>query len=69
MNPNYPLFLSMFIYNSVPWALPPSPIFSRMSNVLPWIGLGVTIVLYLAVVFFPADVEAKAKAWTRKAGR
>ena len=39
-----------------------------MSNVLPWIGLGVTIVLYLAVVFFPADVEAKAKAWIRKAG-
>lgn len=37
-----------------------------MSNLLPWIGLGVTIVLYLAVVFFPADVEAKAKAWIRK---
>jgi len=37
-----------------------------MSNVLPWIGLGVTIFLYLAVVFFPADVEARAKAWIRK---
>ena len=41
--------------------------FKRMSNVLPWIGLGVTIFLYLAVVFFPADVEARAKAWIRKA--
>lgn len=26
-----------------------------MSNVLPWIGLGVTIALYLSAVLFPPD--------------
>ena len=27
-----------------------------MSNVLPWIGLAVTIALYLSAVLFPADL-------------
>ena len=57
----------LFSWTSMPSPSHPYPR-RRMSNVLPWIGLGVTIVLYLAVVFFPADVEAKAKAWIRKAG-
>ncbi|CAJ1349729.1 unnamed protein product [Effrenium voratum] len=36
-----------------------------MSNVLPWLGLGVTIALYLAAVLLPADAESRAKYWVR----
>ncbi|CAK9066377.1 unnamed protein product [Durusdinium trenchii] len=34
-----------------------------MSNVLPWIGLTITIAFYLTAMLMPPDMERRAKAW------
>ena len=36
-----------------------------MSNTLPWIGLAITIALYLATILFPADMEERARNWVK----
>ncbi|CAK8998216.1 Uncharacterized protein SCF082_LOCUS5543 [Durusdinium trenchii] len=61
-----PVFLDEYTYSDARDKLSFEYATIWMSNVLPWIGLAVTIALYLAAVLFPADVEARAKAWIRK---
>ena len=36
-----------------------------MSNILPWIGLAVTIALYLAAILLPADMEERGRNWIK----
>ncbi|CAJ1349731.1 unnamed protein product [Effrenium voratum] len=38
-----------------------------MSNVLPWVGLAVTVALYLAAILMPIDVEERARLWVLEA--
>ncbi|CAL1138472.1 unnamed protein product [Cladocopium goreaui] len=34
-----------------------------VSNILPWIGLAVTVALYLTAVLMPAEMEVRCKLW------